>query len=321
MRGINLIALNPAIDERVVLESFAIGQVHEAVDATAFPAGKGVNCGVALSSIMAMQSAAGACRIFAIVGREELPLFERLPLGATRGLWAVDGGTMRHNLTIVDRRDRLVCHIQRPGPRISEGGYADLLALIATHVAPGDFCVLSGRLPDGLSSGHVERLMGLLRSRSCEIVIDSRPELLRQIDLADVTLAKPNVAELAGLFGADLESEQDIADHARLLAERGPRIVVVSMGPQGAVLVQRGEPGYLRAASVAAAGDLDAVGSGDAMVAGLVFALARDEPPDRVLRFGVAGGYANLFAPGPGRLNAEHFNRALNELRVETVSG
>ena len=54
---------------------------------------------------------------------------------------------------------------------------------------------------------------------------------------------------------------------------------------------------------------IDAVGSGDAMGAGLVVALARGQSLERALRLGVACGAANALVAGAGRCQREDIER------------
>jgi fructose-1-phosphate kinase PfkB-like protein len=65
---------------------------------------------------------------------------------------------------------------------------------------------------------------------------------------------------------------------------------------------------------------VDAVGSGDAMGAGLVVALARGQSLDRALRLGVACGAANALVAGAGRCRREDIERLLERAAAKTPS-
>ena len=80
---------------------------------------------------------------------------------------------------------------------------------------------------------------------------------------------KPNGEELAELTGRTLETIGDVADAAAVLLERGVRTVLVSLGADGAVLVQDG----LRLHGLApVARVVNTVGAGDAFLAGYLAA-------------------------------------------------
>lgn len=320
MRGMNLIALTPSIDERIVLDGFARGEATDALAADAFPAGKAVNCAAALSALMTTHAANAAVRLFGIVGAADLRLFERFDAPPVVGRWVPDPAPTRRNLTLVDRAGGLLCHVRRPTEPVAPRAFDDLLTQVGAAVQPGEFCIVAGRLPKGLANGSVQDLLALLRRRGGQVVVDLRPETLGALDLSGVLLAKPNLEELSGLSGTTLSSRGEIVHHARMLAQRGPAYVAVSMGADGALLVARDRDGYWLADPLSAPEQVDPVGCGDAMVAGLCFALARGEGPEAALRTGMAAGYANLFVPGPGRISVPHFQDALPRVHVTCVA-
>ena len=78
-------------------------------------------------------------------------------------------------------------------------------------------------------------------------------------------VVKPNRAELQALVGRPLRSTVDVVTAARALIDRGVTLVVVSMGADGALFVDREAA---LAAALPAKKVLSTVGAGDAMVAG-----------------------------------------------------
>lgn len=320
MRGINLVALTPSIDERIVIERFALGGAYDALAAEAFPAGKAVNCAAALSTLMAMYGAARPARLFGIVGRDDVPLFERLDAPPVAGHWVPDPAPTRRNITLVDQTGAMLCHVRRPTDPIAPASFEALLSQVERAVQPGELCAVAGRRPNGLTDSHVQALLATLARRGVRIVVDLRPETLGTLDLTGVLLAKPNLEELSELSGKALTARAQIVDSARQLAARGPAHVAVSLGADGALLVTQEDAGYWLAEPLHAPAQVDPVGCGDAMVAGLCLSLARGESPDLALRTGMAAGYGNLFTPGPGRLSVPHVQDALAQVRVSRMA-
>ncbi len=91
--------------------------------------------------------------------------------------------------------------------------------------------------------------------------------------LAGVDVLVPNRSELAVLAGAP---EPSTSDDAAALAARldGPRAVVVTLGADGAVVVENGHPTHVPATKVDA---IDATGAGDAFCGALADGLARGD--------------------------------------------
>ncbi|MGQ9914979.1 MAG: ribokinase [Thermogutta sp.] len=108
-------------------------------------------------------------------------------------------------------------------------------------------------------------------------------ELLRH-----VTYLKPNESEaerLTGVAVTDVASAQAAAD--RLLAA-GPRAVIVTLGPRGALVVEKAGAGTAIPAHVVSA--VDTTAAGDAFSGALAVALARGEPLLDAARFAAVAG-------------------------------
>lgn len=123
-------------------------------------------------------------------------------------------------------------------------------------------------MPSSLYAALIARLKTLGRLT----VLDASGEALAQGLLAGPTLVKPNRAELEQLVGQSLVGLDEVAQAARSLLEHDIRRVVVSLGEQGALFVEREQvlqalPPTVKVEST--------VGAGDAMVAALVLAELR----------------------------------------------
>ncbi len=107
---------------------------------------------------------------------------------------------------------------------------------------------------------------------------------------------KPNRAELEALLGRDLPTTADLVAAARALLDRGVALVVVSLGAEGALFVDRQAA---LAAALPAKKALSTVGAGDAMVAGIAAALIEGASLERLARLAVAFASSKLDRIGP----------------------
>ena len=102
-----------------------------------------------------------------------------------------------------------------------------------------------------------------------------------------IHLVKPNVDELAEVTGRPIDTIGDVTAAAEQLRAKGLGTVLVSLGRDGAVLVDRNGALHGRTAAVTA---LNTVGAGDAFLAGYLAADASASlPADRLalaLRWG-----------------------------------
>jgi len=119
---------------------------------------------------------------------------------------------------------------------------------------------------------------------------------LRHALRAGVYLAKPNLGELSSLAGVKELDSRSIVEAARFVINNGKcEVMVVSMGPSGAMLITATEKHYEAAPAVKIK---STVGAGDSMLAGILIALQKRWSWEDVLRYGVAAGTAATINAG-----------------------
>lgn len=159
-----------------------------------------------------------------------------------------------------------------------------------------NFLVVSGSLNEGLSNDFYQKIAQIAKENNTKLIVDTSGEPLKNVIKTGAFLIKPNVGELAKLVGVEhLELEQ--VNHAakQIIADGGAEIVVVSLGPQGAVMVTKDSYDYVPAPNVV---KKSTVGAGDSMVGGMVWALSQNKSNKEILRWGVACGSAATMNEG-----------------------
>ena len=107
-------------------------------------------------------------------------------------------------------------------------------------------------------------------------------------------LIKPNHHELGEIFGVDLERREDVVPYAEKLQEQGAQNVLVSMGGKGAVLLDA--EGSVHMLPVPKGTLVNAVGSGDSMVAGFLAGWTEKKDYEHAFRMGLSAGSASAFS-------------------------
>jgi 6-phosphofructokinase 2 len=159
-----------------------------------------------------------------------------------------------------------------------------------------DYLVASGSLSEGLGDDFYEKVAAISRKIGSKLIIDTSGEPLKMAIDEGVYLLKPNVGELAKLVGAKSLEIDEVDEAAReIIAKGGCEIVVVSLGPQGAVLVTKDICEHIPAPPVQ---KKSTVGAGDSMVGGMVWALSEGKTLHEMLRWGVACGSAATMNEG-----------------------
>jgi tagatose 6-phosphate kinase len=306
------VTLNPTIDRTLIVDRFHIGGTFKTSHSELLPAGKGVNVARVVAMLGEPVAALG------LVGEHDAALFDvaLVEAGISNRLVPVPGLT-RSSVTILDPVEGTETHLREQGSVPP----AEALARVETSlegVCPGDWVVLSGSLPPGVPVDTYRTLIRLCARRGAYTLFDaSGPPLLSGIGGAP-TLLKPNLFELWQADGGQAEAMTErtpteldtghVADVARRIQARGIAQVVVSRGEQGVVGLGR-DGRVWRARTVLDRPVIDAVGSGDALAAGLVVALAREEPFPSALALGVACGAANTLVAGAGRCQVSDIDR------------
>jgi ribokinase len=129
-------------------------------------------------------------------------------------------------------------------------------------------------------------------------VLNPAPGRALPVDLlAAVDVLVPNRHELALLVGRRaLDRLDDVAAAARQVA--GPRTVVVTLGADGALVLDRGRAEHVPSVPVAV---VDATGAGDTFCAALVDALVDDADPVEAARWAVRAAAVTVTRPGAAR--------------------
>ena len=107
-------------------------------------------------------------------------------------------------------------------------------------------------------------------------------------------LIKPNHHELGDLFGVKISSREEVVPYAKELQKMGARNVLVSLGGEGAVLVD--EYGNVHADDAPEGDVINAVGAGDSMVAGFLAGFLETKDYTHAFRMGLSAGSASAFS-------------------------
>jgi fructose-1-phosphate kinase PfkB-like protein len=129
-------------------------------------------------------------------------------------------------------------------------------------------------------------------------------------------LVKPNDIELGQVTGLPVEDGTSILFAAKSILESGAGQVIVSRGRAGALLV--GPEGSWEGLSPQVQ-EVNPIGAGDAMVAGLIFGLSTGMSAVDALRWGLACGASAASEPGTSMGTREKINSLFEKATVEGI--
>lgn len=284
------VTLNPAVDRELTVGEIVFDTVLRASQWQVDCGGKGFNVARMLNSLGVSSVAMG----FAAGKTGEL-LEEKLKtLGIETDFVWVEGET-RTNVSIVSSENSSYVKVNEPGPAIKKSDLDQLKEKIAGQVKPGDWWVLAGSVPPGVAADFYGELIELIHAAGAKVFLDTSGEAFKQSCSAGPLLVKPNDVEAHELTGLPISTTEEIAFAAEALQKKGPANVIVSLGKEGALLVNG------QAAWKAASPDIvekNPIGAGDSMVAGVVWGLSQGGTMQDALCRGIACGAATASQNG-----------------------
>lgn len=155
---------------------------------------------------------------------------------------------------------------------------------------PGDVLVLAGSIPACLPQDTYQQILTRLKGKGVRTAVDATGQLMMNVLPYRPFLIKPNHHELAELLGRELYGDQEIADAARVLQQKGARNVLVSMAGEGALLLD--EEGWVHRIGTPQGRVVNSVGAGDSMLAGFMAGYLDRGCYDHALRqrYGILSG-------------------------------
>ncbi|MBQ8821174.1 MAG: 1-phosphofructokinase [Lachnospiraceae bacterium] len=280
------VTLNPSLDYATVVNRFELHKTNRTSMEQLTPGGKGINVSAVLSNLGMKSVALGFAAGF--TGRELVERVKKLGF-ASDFVFAKEGMT-RINVKLLNYDGTEINGI---GPEISKEELECFLRKLE-ELQEGDYLVLAGSSPKGVPDTIYRDILERLRGRNIQVVVDACGELLLNVLEYKPFLVKPNHHELGEIFQLELGTKEQVIPYARVLQERGAKNVLVSMGSQGAVLLD--ETGAVHEMDAPEGMVINSVGAGDSMVAGFLAGYVQTGDYEKAFRMGVAAGSATAFS-------------------------
>lgn len=278
------ITFNPSLDYVMFVPKLHVGGVSRAVRESIFPGGKGINVAIVLERLGLPCTALGFCAGY--TGKAMLGMLDGEI--SHMDFIVLPEGQSRINVKIKSERES---DVNGRGPLVPGACFGELLNKLSV-LGKDDVLVLAGAVSAGLTEDAYGTILDAANARGALCVVDATGKLLKNSLSRRPFLIKPNAEELSDLFGADIQTEQDVEKYAREAQKLGVRNVLVSMGSKGALLlteegrVLRGEPARLTGPVV------NSVGAGDSMVAGFLAGWLKTRHMRKALDLALACGGA-----------------------------
>lgn len=302
------VTLNPAVDYYMDMNKLEEGELNKVNNSYTLAGGKGINVSKVLKNFGIESMALGFCGGFT----GEYIRADLNKYGIKDNFILLEEDT-RINVKI--KTEKKETEIMGKSPKILKQNIDALLSIIDS-IEDNDILVLSGSVPSSVKEDIYKDIIDKTKSKNnVRVILDSRENAFKIAVKEKVFLTKPNKKELSEYFGKDIRSVYDIIVYAQQLVKDGSENVIVSLGKEGSIIVNKDEA-YI---GNAPDGELvSSVGAGDAMVAGIVYGISQNLNIIDAYKYAIASGTATAFSEG--LTTFESMNNLLDKVEVKKIN-
>ena len=278
------VCMSPSVDVTIELDSLNVGKVNIVKNKTLSFTGKALNVAIGVARLGGEAYATG------FMYNENGAMFERaLDKEGVPFAFVWNSGRVRENYKCIDKKSMLT-EINDVGGHVANEKLAELLHMIRNFSSRSDVTVISGGLPRGVDTGYYREIFRTVDPHSLRIADTEGAKLFAALE-AGIDLVKPNLEESQETLGREFKDKDDMLAGCYELLDRGAKIVLLSLGKDGAVITNGTKNYYCKSINVAVN---STVGAGDGMVAAAATMLQKGADLPEILRAGVAAGTATV---------------------------
>lgn len=278
------LTLNPAIDKATAVDQLIPEKKLRCSEMTTEAGGGGINLSKAISILGGESRAIVPCG--GVNGKLLLELLrkesvETIPIEIT--------GNTRENIIVNETYTNKEYKFVVPGPSL-DGNELIQIKSVISNLKDASFLVCSGSLPPGVPDDYLSEIAAIAKQKGIKFIVDTSGAPLQKTLSQGVFLIKPNMSELNFLAGTKYLEANEVEQAAEKIISQGQcQVIVISMGPSGAMLVTKDVKKRFPAPMVK---KQSTVGAGDSMLAGIIWMLKKNESMEDAVRFGIACGTA-----------------------------
>ncbi len=305
------ISPNPALDHTLVVPTVRIGSVLRAQSSLSAAGGKGLN--VARAAQILGAKTLSFCFMGGRTGQAIVDLAQQEGIN---GQWTWIDGETRTCVIIADADTGEATVINEQGPKVTSDDWSHLRASVVAQLDEATDICFSGSLPPNSPLEMFVELVQVSRDAGKRVWVDTSGVPLHAVlTLTGITI-KINGDEAGDILGRIVDTPELAVSAACEFQERGAGNVIITLGKDGAVLVDSNGKWWAKPPSIIVK---DPIGSGDSFLAGLVTAFASGFTPDVALKHAVAAGAANATTVGGGDFPLATFNQILAQTALQTL--
>jgi 6-phosphofructokinase 2 len=304
------ITLNPALDRTLWVEKIQPDDSNRIEREERYAGGKGIDVSKVLTTLEVRNNALGFIGGFAGEEVEGRLLNEGISCDFIR----ISGET-RTNIVVNDMSNRKQTVFSASGPEIRPYELMRIIHKVEKLERP-DIVVISGSLPLGIPPEIYRKLVAIAKDKGARVILDTDGNALKVGVQGFPEVIKPNIHELSRLVGIELKGIDAITRAALNVHKQGVKIVLVSMGAKGILLVSKSKRYLVSPPKVKVK---NTIGAGDSAVAGFVYGLVKGKSLRESLINSVAAGTATTLRPGTALCQKNDFLQLITKVKVHSI--
>ena len=305
------VTLNPALDKSIYVDRLHPNDTNRILRVEVDVGGKGINASRVLKELGSETIALG------FVGGQVGSFIEHVLKneGIPTDFVHVNSDT-RTNVCIQEMTGSPPTMLNEPGPTISEADFDQLFDKVREVAKKSSFVIFGGSLPPGVPKDIYQLLVKVVQDSDSKAILDSDGEPMRLGMKSLPYMIKPNREEVERLVNQRVKNAGEAVRAANILVGTGVKLVVISMGADGAVAASADEVWQAVPPKVTA---VSTIGSGDSMVAGIAHILSKGGSLGEALKWGTAAGAATAMTDGTKICKLRQVQDLLEKVRLEKL--
>lgn len=300
------VGCNPAVDLILEVDDFRAGALNRVRGKRAAYGGKSMNF------LTAAYKMGIECTATGFMGRRSAPFKNLLKLYNIPAKFVSCPHDVRTNVKIYSSAG--MTELNDAGFPVTAREQERLISIVSQTGA--DMMACCGSLPPEMREDFYLTLANAAGPR-LQFACDCEKSAMIPALRANPVLIKPNLAELEAMTGGSLKSFSDIVNAAGFLIARGAQTVIVSMGADGAIIVNAAAAFWGQ--YIQKTEPLNLTGCGDVMFAAACGALLRGGSQVEILTEAVAAATLSVCSRAISVMDTGRLDEIRANVKIETV--
>lgn len=306
-----IITLNPLLERRFYYSQIQLGKVNRNGKVAFQAGGKGINVSrqlkqFGIDSYNLFFSGGNDGKIFRDCLKQEELHFTSVH---------IDSET-RHAAVIISQQDKRVSSFFSENPQITKSEVNEMKSRIEKMIVNCEMVVISGSSPSSIANEIVPFTINLANELDKISICDYYGANLNEVINSAPTILHNNFQEIENSLNLTLTSEEEIISFLNSLYQKGIKRVFLTNGAKE-FYAQNFDYRYI--IEPPAINTIDSTGSGDAFVAGIIYAWRNGYVFDETLKFATACGAANAESFEVCNVTLTEVNSLKEKVNIESV--